>query len=762
MNDEGFNLSIDTEKGKKATIEGASAFSGVLAAQTAGASADNYWFRLKNDKKYVVVDLDATWGDNMGEGRGYKFALVDDPDKEGKHYLSFFNFSTYAGSTDKTVLTKAKVAAANTGADALTMFITSVGDKNYLTTVETLAKGEKTPYLALGNSTAVDLTTLLAAPAYYTVVKVNANGTPVKALGTALNNEGTYVGGFVDLGSVQLDQPEGQWAPSVVDGKLKLTNRENPFITKTFAKLLNTGETTTLRAASPIYTDGTDNFVLTAVSAFTVKDGYVVSSVADMRDVEYTIGFYSNVYGEAAYLAENHAGKHQLGLEKDLKSAATWKLIPKVGATDTVKIESTIYYYDASTSSWASKADYLKLIAYEIQNVANAEKLHYNVVEGVEAYYCSAANADRFLVKKAANGMYNLIRVIQDGAVWEVSDKVYAGFSANYGNIQLTNVENKTENDLVVLTEKAAPEYRSLAFGDTIRIFREGAEASLLFEKGEFLGMENAFEFTKMAPAMYVDTAYVNREEAKGVKTNRPQYLLAFNPTFGSHSDNCNIPGLPAIESNAIDTVYGRFLVNLVDSAYANKDLHNNKYVNSEKLAKLGFVKGYHQADTLVIQREGAEKAAKADSIIISKTPTLATFAFKVVDQETKAFVIETDYKAFTPDAPATTITKGYLKWMNGYIVVVDKIENADVYNLKATDENPTANEAIEASQVTVIGGQGVVTVQGAAGKVITVANILGQTIANQVAASDNVTIAAPAGVVVVAVEGEATKVVVK
>ena len=52
--------------------------------------------------------------------------------------------------------------------------------------------------------------------------------------------------------------------------------------------------------------------------------------------------------------------------------------------------------------------------------------------------------------------------------------------------------------------------------------------------------------------------------------------------------------------------------------------------------------------------------------------------------------------------------------------------------------------------------------IEGAAGKVITVANILGQTIANQVAASDNVTIAAPAGVVVVAVEGEVTKVVVK
>ena len=76
---------------------------------------------------------------------------------------------------------------------------------------------------------------------------------------------------------------------------------------------------------------------------------------------------------------------------------------------------------------------------------------------------------------------------------------------------------------------------------------------------------------------------------------------------------------------------------------------------------------------------------------------------------------------------------------------------------------DPTANEAIAAEAgVQVIGGQGVVTVQGAAGKVVTVANILGQTIANQVAASDNVTIAVPAGIVVVAVDGEATKVVVK
>ena len=81
-----------------------------------------------------------------------------------------------------------------------------------------------------------------------------------------------------------------------------------------------------------------------------------------------------------------------------------------------------------------------------------------------------------------------------------------------------------------------------------------------------------------------------------------------------------------------------------------------------------------------------------------------------------------------------------------------------------AIDKNAsaTANEEVAAADVTVVAAQGAVIVKGAAGKVITVANVLGQTIANQVAASDNVTIAAPAGIVVVSVDGEATKVVVK
>ena len=77
--------------------------------------------------------------------------------------------------------------------------------------------------------------------------------------------------------------------------------------------------------------------------------------------------------------------------------------------------------------------------------------------------------------------------------------------------------------------------------------------------------------------------------------------------------------------------------------------------------------------------------------------------------------------------------------------------------------EAPTANEGVEVATVKVIAGEGNVTIAGAQGKKVVVSNILGQTVANTVITSDNATIAAPQGVIVVAVEGEAAvKAIVK
>ena len=85
------------------------------------------------------------------------------------------------------------------------------------------------------------------------------------------------------------------------------------------------------------------------------------------------------------------------------------------------------------------------------------------------------------------------------------------------------------------------------------------------------------------------------------------------------------------------------------------------------------------------------------------------------------------------------------------------------VVTLKAPDYE-TANEAAPAvSEVKVIATDGGVQIVGAEGKKVVITNILGQTVANAVLTSSDATIAAPAGVVVVAVEGEeAVKAIVK
>ena len=78
--------------------------------------------------------------------------------------------------------------------------------------------------------------------------------------------------------------------------------------------------------------------------------------------------------------------------------------------------------------------------------------------------------------------------------------------------------------------------------------------------------------------------------------------------------------------------------------------------------------------------------------------------------------------------------------------------------------EAPTANESINAANnnVVVAGVNGAVVVKGAEGKNVIVSTILGKVVANEVVSSDNATIAAPAGIVVVSVDGESFKVVVK
>ena len=366
--------------------------------------------------------------------------------------------------------------------------------------------------------------------------------------------------------------------------------------------------------------------------------------------------------------------------------------------------------------------------------------------------------------------------------------------------------EFATRTSAFALTKSTTPLYRRLGVTNAedgladltvqnAKIFRVNAtakeylyeDANSVYSAGKginFLGVEGKGD-NKLA-AITVDTAYVRNE------TTMPQYLFVMGyeyheagmmcPENDEHNDADYIAKFGDCGHKVPTQAYatGRYLVNFADSVAV--DEIKADYIWNNKYTRLGFVEAKHIGDTLVIYRNGQPSTAAADSIFLGdnkhnkKTDAAAlhaahengiknaVFALRLTGTGEADFMIETegDKKIPSQYKGAWVAIKNGVPVVANYTSYTDAIADAEIFNIEATTEEATANEAIEAAGVQVIGGQGVVTVQGAAGKVITVSNILGQTIANQVAASDNVTIAAPAGVVVVAVEGEATKVVVK
>ena len=84
------------------------------------------------------------------------------------------------------------------------------------------------------------------------------------------------------------------------------------------------------------------------------------------------------------------------------------------------------------------------------------------------------------------------------------------------------------------------------------------------------------------------------------------------------------------------------------------------------------------------------------------------------------------------------------------------RIPEGDLFNVEMTTEAPVSNSvAPTTTEVRVVAENGSVTVLNASGKRVVISNVLGQTVANTVLTSDRATVAAPKGVVLVAVEGE-------
>lgn len=285
----------------------------------------------------------------------------------------------------------------------------------------------------------------------------------------------------------------------------------------------------------------------------------------------------------------------------------------------------------------------------------------------------------------------------------------------------------------------------------------------------------------------------------------KPQYMIYVNETenVGTEGKKCNEEG-PHVDKDGnitdaehcVHATLGtdgfkryKLLVSFADSTDA-------KLYKFGKYTRVGFVDAVEQDSVLYILGERFETVATADlkmedvkkvvkgidlrKVCAEDEHHNYTWSFRYIDpakaanevEEDRAFLIESN-RGNSDIAPSKA---AWLKNQNNCLVLSDPTEstfeeaktggdNALIFNIErgSADDMATDNETIATSEVTVIAGEGQVTIAGAAGKKVVISNILGQVVANTVVVSDNAVIAAPQGVVVVAVEGEeAVKAIVK
>ncbi len=845
----GFNLSFKADKDGKITVDYTSAFDGKLKAanETAGAyqimSGDDYVVLeaatsltsgITGAKgKFVKVTADEL------RDNGSKYLSWFQITRNAGKATSAVGTLTVAKASTMVDARYAYIPVAE-GKDGKTAVLTTIAAANF--------KTEEAPIITLSASDMVDFKDLLGQFMSISFVKdeAEAKAKPQDIvykrngiLSTVQYASDTEAkADYVDNSTVLSNAPEVQWAISSVDeatGLFTLTNRESGKTLEgvSFRKTDKAGEwiVETLKDKS-----GNEGIIGDVVKVYlfdnkniTMFDGFQTYTPNELRNMVFNIGQYHNETENAvAYWAENHQSNasHQLGVVADTTKATNWALrldqrIYANGNTnagkeianvvDTIFIATPMATYQKGKLVQGAAGDKdvvvsrLAVLPYQFQNKGNLEYVKYATGTNLNYYVCDdkaniEANADRFALKMKPNG-FNIVALSGNGTDKVVlttlgSDKIYAGNSDEWGNLKKVASYTPDDNSIMVVKPIDRPEYRKVAkeWGDIVKIFREEYPTEVLFEKRDaksvvdkdtlsFLNVNNSV--TGANPALFVDTAYVNRVDADGVKNTCYQYLLAVNvnkddtyhcPLNPLHDTqawrdefNGGKPCPDAVENPAM--VKGRFLINLIDTAYAYKQdhLHNNPYINmveaDENKAKLSFVEGIHVGDTLYITRKGGEVVKLA---MDSPEFNVAKFAFRYVNNAEGSFKIQTQYKEYEATSKEafekSADNEGYLRWVNGTVVVTNSYTNGETFNMEENyDGQAVANEDITTSVVKVTTTEGKVIIAGAQGKKVSISNVLGQTVANAVLSSDKAEIATPSGVVIVAVEGEAAvKAIVK
>ena len=630
---------------------------------------------------------------------------------------------------------------------------------------------------------------------------------------------------WIPVAQVAANYPEGQWLFDATKDLDNDGVKEGAFVNRESGHVLSIPNLRYVEGKENTYTKGDATYTISPAGtpSDNYNDGYLAGYTTDqLKQKAFFIGTPIAATQDTVWLSKAANGK--LEFVEDKADAVEFRLTMDDFDNDANKsfqtaktITSYTIWDNQSAGETKNVNDVVNYHQYRVSEAVSGDVLYYdetnkrfalaNIVDINFNWY------NPIVIKNKGTDVYNLLFNDNEFAqsngksgadeLYETKDYAFCSASKIYGAqnvaelVKADGAYEFTQNDIFVVVDADAQMYRgdfsNTGVLDTIKIFRNDDNSYVLYEKGAlltakdgktaiegFLGMENINDpkYADMHAAMLADTAFYSN-------TFRPQYMLAvdaeivndgwtcpLNPEHNTQAWREENGGHCADAVKDRPYIQGRYLVNLVDSAVAatnagvkfadNKFVHEYYNTQATPYYRLGFVQAKHIGDSLII-------ASTNDTINLKNNPEdqVCTFAFRYVDAERDAFTIETLYRAYDidEDGDIDRTVRGYIKYQNGIPVVTPKASEAWVFDLNETSETPTANETIESAAdatISVVAVDGAVIIKGAEGKNVIVSTILGKVVANEVLNSDNETIAAPAGIVVVSVDGESFKVAVK
>ena len=601
---------------------------------------------------------------------------------------------------------------------------------------------------------------------------------------------------WVEKDKIGLTVPEGQWILFESSKVQKWINRETGAVAQLpFSSLRSTDKANVYEIIGGTF-EGKYRITEAATLGgnHTEYFGYDVKESTVGHEQTYKIALPNKVTGDVTYISMDGTGKVEL--TADPTKAINFQ-VTKVKTTDNPVIVSD-EDYDANVDVFMIENDFMKYnedkkVWEEAKDTVSFNRYYFSVdgkylnFDETAGNYVlvdsrSEANKDKklkeyveaYIIKEKGGDFVNILNMGNVNA----GSKDFNSLTSVDGTTRLANSEMLyfdfsfgkayqqqdiyawQANGQLNLDENDYNIYRNIAptAPDTMAIYRTEYQDEFLFEKNGFLGM--TVDDRGYNAALFIDTAYVRNN------TEKPLFMIGLRPEITPETVYCPIHGVDAgCAHEHLDTIPGYvdadYLTVLADSSAFHAAELDNKFLANKAYTKLSFVAARHNVDTITVAADGNK------TTISQNVQHPMVFAFRIVDQTTKDFIIEgvdlTNNKA--PLSAGNPYKTSWMRWNNGVPVMTDIMEDAEVFNIAGDLENanPTANEAIEAeATVSVVATDGAVIVKGAEGKNVIVSTILGKVVANEIVNSDNETIAAPAGIVVVSVDGESFKVAVK